>query len=163
MMQSNFQKPEVFIHQIATAVPEHSYSQAFALDFLLKLQGKTRKKREFLEKVYANTGIDKRHTVIGDYGQPPERYTFYPPNAKLQPEPETWYRNDVYIDASNKLALETATALFGALPGFDRQMSTPARSNQSRSGGSGASAAAVGRSAVESGNRNRPMPPRSRA
>ncbi len=104
--------PTPYIHAISTGVPKHSYTQEFALGFLLALQGDDKKKRTFLERVYANTGIHKRHTVIGDYGKDPSEYTFYPKSADLCPEPETWYRNDLYIQESNALSEETARRLF---------------------------------------------------
>ena len=110
---------DVFLHAVTTGVPEHSYTQTFALDFLLKLQGDSPKKRAFLERVYANTGIEKRHTVIDDYGKDPAAYTFYPKNEAMTPEPETWFRNDVFQRESNRLSLETASRLFDRLTGID--------------------------------------------
>jgi predicted naringenin-chalcone synthase len=116
--------PQVFLHQIATRVPEVHYTQRFALDFLLRLQGTTPRKRIFLEKVYANTGIEKRHTVIGDYGRPVEKYEFYPNNPDLKPEPETWYRNDRFIAEANRLVARTAQDLLTRLPDFDKRRIT---------------------------------------
>lgn len=86
-------EPRVFIQEIATAVPEHSYTQEFALEFLLHLQGKDAKTREFLKKIYAGTAIEKRHTVISDYGKDPAEFRFYPPDPSLKPEPSTARRN----------------------------------------------------------------------
>jgi predicted naringenin-chalcone synthase len=113
-----------FLHAIATRVPAHSYTQSFALEFLLNLQGDDKKKRTFLERVYANTGIEKRHTVINDYGKEPSAHRFYPKNASLTPEPETWYRNDVYVTEANALAQDTAGALFDALEGLNPERIT---------------------------------------
>ena len=59
----------VYIHEIATCVPENYYTQEFALDFLLNLIGDTYKKENFLKKVYQGSAIYKRHTVINDYGK----------------------------------------------------------------------------------------------
>jgi predicted naringenin-chalcone synthase len=102
----------IYIHTVATEVPEYSYTQAFALEFLLTLQGDSEKKRTFLQRVYADTGIEKRHTVIADYGKSPDEFTFYPKNVKMMPEPETWYRNDVFIEESNRISERAARALF---------------------------------------------------
>jgi predicted naringenin-chalcone synthase len=115
---------DVFLHAIATGTPEHSYTQSFALEFLLALQGDSPKKRTFLERVYANTGIEKRHTVIDDYGKAPSDYTFYPKTPDMTPEPETWQRNDVFIRESNRLALSTAERLFEGQPSFERRLVT---------------------------------------
>lgn len=105
----------VFLHAVATDVPEHSYTQTFALDFLLQLQGESPKKRTFLERVYANTGIEKRHTVINDYGKEPSAFTFYPPNETMTPEPDTAARNDLFQRESNRLSEKSAAALFHRL------------------------------------------------
>lgn len=107
-------RTEVFLHGIATTVPEHYFTQEFALDFLLKLQGKTFKRRGFLKKIYTGSAIDKRHTVITDYGKDPSAFTFYPKNPELLPEPSTEARNDIFIREAERLALDAATALFGS-------------------------------------------------
>ena len=114
------ERRRTFLHGIATRVPEHSYTQAFARRFLLELQGTTPRRRAFIEKVYANTGIEKRHTVIGDYGRAPEEHTFYPRTADLRPEPETWYRNDRFIIEAGRLAEGVAEDLLTRSPAVER-------------------------------------------
>lgn len=106
----------VYIHEIATCVPENQYTQEFALDFLLKLIGDTYKKKNFLKKVYQSSAIYKRHTVISDYGKDPSEYTFYPKNKKMLPEPSTMERNELYIKESNRLSLIAVKNLFKKLP-----------------------------------------------
>jgi predicted naringenin-chalcone synthase len=110
----------VYLHAVSTAVPENSYTQVFARDFLLELQGKSPKRRELLSKVYANTGIDKRHTVIDDYGKAPDAFTFYPKSADLKPEPSTERRNNLFVEASNRLSREAAENLLETLDRLDR-------------------------------------------
>ena len=108
--------PEVYVHAISTCVPPKSYTQDFTLDFLLKLQGTTPRKREFLQKIYQRSSIDKRHTVIEDYDKDPADYNFYPKNSRLMPEPSTVRRNNEYIKAANVLALQAVRCLLGKLP-----------------------------------------------
>lgn len=115
---------EVFIHEIATTLPENSYSQEFALDYILRLQGDSLKKRNFLTRIYQGTAIEKRYTVISDYGKAPEDFTFYPKSVDLKPEPSTKQRNDLYITESNKLALEAARKLLGKMPEFNKNKIT---------------------------------------
>jgi predicted naringenin-chalcone synthase len=115
---------EVYLHKIATAVPEHSYSQDFAVGFLKELIGTTEKKRNFLSRVYQNTGIRKRHTVIGDYGRDPNDYQFYPKNRRLRPEPGTRARNDLFIREADRLSLRAAGSLLAGLPGSVRDAVT---------------------------------------
>ncbi len=108
--------PQVYVHAISTCVPPKSYTQDFTLEFLLKLQGTTPRKREFLQKIYRRSAIDKRHTVIEDYDKDPADYNFYPKNSRLMPEPSTARRNDEYVKAANALALQAARALLEKLP-----------------------------------------------
>jgi predicted naringenin-chalcone synthase len=110
----------VYIHAIATCVPEHSYTQEFTLDFLLTLQGTTERKRDFLTKIYQGSAIHKRHTVIDDYGKDPADYTFYPQSPDLKPEPSTAVRNDLYIKEADRLSLQAVQALLDKLPGLDK-------------------------------------------
>ena len=110
----------VCIQQIATCVPEHFYTQEFALEFLLQLQGSDPKTRELLKKIYAGTAIEKRHTVISDYGKDPADFTFYPPNPSLKPEPSTARRNEIFIREANRLSLQATHKLLKKLPGFDK-------------------------------------------
>jgi predicted naringenin-chalcone synthase len=113
----------IYLHKIATVVPEHFYTQDFALQYIIKVIGDTKKKINFLRRVYRDTGIDKRHTVIGDYGKNPEDFNFYPKNDKLLPEPTTKQRNDLYITESNKLSLKAVKELFNKLtPGVKEKI-----------------------------------------
>lgn len=105
----------VYLHGIATALPQYSFSQDFVLDFVTKLLADTPQKKTFLKRVYKGTAIDKRYTVIGDYGRKPEEYQFYPQNEKMLPEPSTAVRNDLYITESKKLAEEAVTKLLETL------------------------------------------------
>jgi predicted naringenin-chalcone synthase len=114
----------VAIHGIATSVPETSHTQQFAVDFLQKLSVFSDKQRRFLRRLYQNTGIDKRHTVINDYAKDPSEYTFYPKNEQLLPEPGLEARNDVFIRESNRLSEQAARSLFSRLPLFDRRAIT---------------------------------------
>ncbi|MBN2545836.1 MAG: type III polyketide synthase [Spirochaetes bacterium] len=107
---------KIYLHKISTCVPEHFYTQEFGLNFLLELLGDTEKKRNFLTKVYTGSAINKRHTVINDYGKEPEDYTFYPKNKKMLPEPSTMQRNDLYIKESNRLSLKAVNKLLKELP-----------------------------------------------
>jgi predicted naringenin-chalcone synthase len=82
------------------------------------------KQRRFLRRLYQNTGIDKRYTVIDDFGKDPSAYTFYPKNDQLLLEPGSEARNDVFIRESNRLSEQAARSLFSSLPLLDRQTIT---------------------------------------
>lgn len=115
---------KIYLHNISTTVPEGFYTQEFALDFLLKLQGDTLKKRNFLKRVYQKTGIYKRHTVINDYGKDPSEYTFFSKNQTLEPEPSTSKRNDLYIEESKRLSIKAVENLLEKLPSLDKNSIT---------------------------------------
>lgn len=115
---------KIYLHEISTTVPECYYTQEFALDFLLKLQGDSFKKSNFLKRVYKNTGIHKRHTVINDYGKNPSEYTFFPKNEKLTPDPSTGKRNDLYITESIRLSVKAVDDLLKKLSSLDKDKIT---------------------------------------
>jgi len=115
---------KVYLHKIVTTNPEKSYTQDFALNFLLKLAGDSEKKKTFLTKLYKGTHIKKRHTVIDDYDKDPSEYTFYPPTPDLQPEPSTAVRNDLYIKEAKRLTYKATKQLLDETPEFDRSKVT---------------------------------------
>jgi predicted naringenin-chalcone synthase len=115
---------EIYIHRIATVVPEKFYTQEFSLMFLLKLMGDTPEKREFLTKLYQGSAIYKRHSVITDYDKDPSEYQFYPKNPAMLPEPDSEARNEVFIREANRLSLAVVTKLLDELPGFDKKRIT---------------------------------------
>ena len=114
----------IAIHGIATSVPETFHTQQFAVGFQEKLSVFSDKQRRFLRRLYQYTGIDKRHTVITDYGKDPSQHTFFAKNDQLQPEPGLAARNDLFITESNRLSEQAVRSLFAHLPLFDRQAVT---------------------------------------
>ncbi len=110
----------VYLHSIATTVPEKSYTQKFALKEMKKIVADTPYKRVFLNKVYKGTEINKRHTIIEDYDKKPSEHTFYPKNKKYLPEPTTKTRNDLYAKEALRLGKQAVQKLFDANPNFDK-------------------------------------------
>ena len=110
----------VYLQAIATAVPEHAYTQEFARRFLLALPFYDDATKRFVERLYRDTGIEKRHTVIGDYGKDPSQFTFYPPSPDLQPEPAVEARNELFVREAEALSLRVAEKLLARLPRLDR-------------------------------------------
>lgn len=114
----------IYLHRIATQVPETFYTQDYALELMTQLIGDTEDKRAFLSKIYRSSGIGKRHTVIDDYGKNPEDYRFYPKNISLKPEPGITSRNDLFIREANRLSLAAVNKLFDILPNVGREKIT---------------------------------------
>ncbi len=109
----------IYLHRIGTSVPEKSYTQVFALRFLLDLVGGDPRVDRFLTRIYQGTAIEKRHTVIDDYGKDPSEFTFYPPDPSLKPEPSTARRNERFVREADRLSLAAVRDLLLRLPGFD--------------------------------------------
>ncbi len=115
---------EVYLHAIATTVPEHFYTQEEALRLTQEAMGDTPAKRSFFTKLFQSTAIEKRHSVISDYGKDPRDFQFYPKNKAMLPEPGTEARNDLYIKESNRLALKAVRLLLNKLGRFDKDLIT---------------------------------------
>jgi predicted naringenin-chalcone synthase len=119
-MSTDSAERPVYLQAIATAVPEHAYTQEFARRFLLAFPPYDEPTKRFVERLYRDTGIEKRHTVIGDYGKDPSEYTFWPPSPDLQPEPGVEKRNELFIREADALSLRVARKLLHRLPRLDR-------------------------------------------
>ncbi len=114
----------VYLHKIATVVPETFYTQEHALDLMKGLIGDTDEMKKFLDRIYRSSAIGKRHTVIGDYGRDPSEFRFYPKSPDMKPEPTPRMRNQLFISEANRLSLEAVKKLFGELPGLDKSSIT---------------------------------------
>jgi len=101
----------VWLQGIATAVPPHAYTQDHAREFMKTVPLYGEKERRFLDRLYADTGIDRRHSVIGDYDRTRPDYQFFSRDPSMLPEPTPAQRNDLYITAAEELAWEAASRL----------------------------------------------------
>ena len=101
---------------IGTAVPEHAYSQEYALQFNCAIEGVTERQKKFMRRIYAGSAIETRHSVIADWGREPEEYSFFPPAPDLLPEPTTKERNDLFITEAERLSSAAVQELFRTLP-----------------------------------------------
>jgi predicted naringenin-chalcone synthase len=110
----------VFVAAIETAVPAFSCPQSSIKDFMLEVQGDSERKRAFLQKIYAGSSIERRHSVLPDFIVPMEERTFFPRNKELDPEPTTTQRNAVFCVESNNLSVQAAERLFDTLPELAR-------------------------------------------
>ncbi|MCX5795977.1 MAG: type III polyketide synthase [Elusimicrobia bacterium] len=99
------------LYGLGTALPPHQAGQPVVKRFMASLAAATLKGRrravtlDFLDKIYASSGIAKRHSVLADYTKDsPEDFEFYPPNWALEPFPTTAARMKVYEKWSVDLA-----------------------------------------------------------
>lgn len=101
----------VFIHQIATAVPQYAIPQAYARD-ALKARLEDRLAQRLTHRLYSQSGIETRYSVVPDFA-PVEA-----PDAAHQglflneqgeyTAPTTKVRNDLYTEAARPLFREAA-------------------------------------------------------
>lgn len=106
---------DVFLHAIATSVPDYRYDQGFALDKAVEMMGDTEAKERFLRRVYTGSAIKTRYSVVADYAAPPEERTLYPKTAKFTPEPTTTARNQLFNVEANRLSVKAAEKLLTLL------------------------------------------------
>jgi len=118
-MQESNNKQGAYLLGIGTAVPDYSYSQDFALKFNLGIEGTTERQKKFMRRIYAGSAIEKRHSVIADYGRDPADYSFFPPTKSLKPEPTTEERNDLFIREANRLSALAVQDLFARIGNAD--------------------------------------------
>ncbi len=102
----------VFIHQLATAVPQHKIPQTYARD-TLKAQLSDRLAQRLVHRLYSQSGIETRYSVVPDFApdnaQPDglfldEHGTYTSPSTKV--------RNDLYTEAARPLFKEVAEKVF---------------------------------------------------
>ncbi len=108
-----------FIHHISTKVPECSYTQDFARDFMQQWTDDRRTKR-VISMIYDRSGIDKRHTATIDFVEGVEPQLFKSDAQGRPISPSTGTRNKVYAEAAHKLAVDLARDTIESAPGFTK-------------------------------------------
>src|SRR5450432_334694 len=98
-----------YITAIGTAVPQYSYTQEELRDFYLESTNDLTYKRK-IKIVSDRSGIDKRHSVIGDFKKSPEDFEFFNKTPTLLPEPTLTERMTLYKREALPLAIK---AVFG--------------------------------------------------
>ena len=103
-------RPSARLYGLGTSLPPHSSGQSEILRFMSELaraaHGREAAKTVgFIEKIYAGSGIERRHSVLTDYAKSnPAEFEFYPRNWSLEPFPSTATRMEVYERRSVELA-----------------------------------------------------------
>lgn len=109
-------RPLARLYGLGTALPPHAASQGDIQTFMsrvLQASGgdKASSGAPFLERLYASSGIKKRHSVLPDYSaESPEDFTFFPKNWALEPFPSTARRMEAFEVWSVDLAERAARA-----------------------------------------------------
>jgi predicted naringenin-chalcone synthase len=116
------------VQAIGTAVPRHRAPQAEVAEWAKRVarsqfEGDEREARRAaatIERVYRNSAIRSRGSVVGDYVAEAEDFGFYPPNWRLDPAPTTAERMEVYRREAPPLAREAAEACLARAPHVPR-------------------------------------------
>ncbi|MFY0685498.1 MAG: type III polyketide synthase, partial [Balneola sp.] len=99
----------VYIHDIATSVPKGSNSQDAVREIMKSTLGKDRKTQAILHRIYSQSGIEKRHSVIDEFHQTEKVNPYL--NGSSGTTPTTSERNDIYKKEASKLFIETGQKL----------------------------------------------------
>lgn len=97
-----------YIHNIATVVPEQSYEQSFLRDRMKEYISDEEMTQRIIHRIYSNSGISKRHTVIHDFNANGDPRFFFQKDGSMS-TPSTGRRNDLYAEKAKKLFVETAS------------------------------------------------------
>lgn len=92
---------------LSTAVPSHVYLQEDVAKMAIAIFGLENEKAELTNRIYQNSAIEKRHSVIGDFHKPREEWEFW---GSHYPEtvPGMSNRNIRYKEEAPKLAEQAA-------------------------------------------------------
>lgn len=100
----------VYIQNIATTVPDHSFDQDFLRDRMKEYIGSERTTKSIIHRIYSNSGIEKRHTVINDFRQNGHDPFFFRKDGSLD-TPSTGSRNELYSREAKKMFVQLAKQL----------------------------------------------------
>jgi len=96
----------IYIHDIQTAVPSGQNSQDNVREMMKSALGEDRKTKAILHRIYTQSGIKKRHSVIDEFHQPEKVNPFL--NGK---SPSTGQRNEIYKKEASDLFVEVGEKL----------------------------------------------------
>jgi predicted naringenin-chalcone synthase len=92
-----------YINAIATALPEHVYPQAFAREMMKTFIGGKRETTAILHRVYTQSGIDRRYSVLPDFEEGATDGMLFLKNGEFHLTPSTGERNKIYSEQAKIL------------------------------------------------------------
>ena len=110
----------IYIHNIATSVPEHFYRQDFLRDRMKEYISDKRAIRSIIHRIYSNSGIEKRHAVINDFSSNGHQPFFFQKDGSMA-APTTGTRNAVYTTHARELFIQIAKNLISEHPAIDKE------------------------------------------
>lgn len=108
-----------YIQNIATKVPEQSYDQSFLRDRMKEYIADKELTQRIIHRIYSNSGIKKRHTVIPDFNANGDPRLFFQEDGSFS-VPTTGKRNELYTQKAKQLFIDTARETIDENPSVDR-------------------------------------------
>lgn len=108
-----------YIQRIATQAPTWTYEQSYVRDRMKMLSPDTRTRR-LIHAIYNRSGIETRHSVLGDFIEGEEPLIYREDGAGGILSPGTAERNAVYAREARELAVRTARQAIDECPGVHR-------------------------------------------
>lgn len=110
----------VFIHDIATSVPDTFSKQDYIREQMKKYVGRDRRSEAIIHRIYSQSGIDKRHTVVDDFQPNKTGSLFF--NGQVEPkQPSTATRNRIYEEHSKQLFVQVGQNLLDQNPHISKE------------------------------------------
>lgn len=110
--------PGSFINALGVAVPDQAHSQHQLADFMANALQLDEPDRRRMLALYRQTKINRRFSVLADYGRSVGEFTFYPNSPNLEPLPSVGRRMAVYQREALPLALRAVRACLADYPQF---------------------------------------------
>ena len=101
---------------IGIASPSYQFSQSRILKFMIDAQQLNKNDTSRLEKLYAPSGIEHRHSVLSDFGVERGNYTFFGNDTGLIPFPTTNERGLIYEKEAIGLSIKAVEQLKEQIP-----------------------------------------------
>ena len=105
----------VYIHKIATSVPPQAYEQGFLRERMKSAFPGERHTQAIIHRVYNQSGIERRYSVVDDLTAEPTRHFFFMPDGSVA-SPSTAERNRRFTEYAPRLIADVGRQLVGALP-----------------------------------------------
>lgn len=99
-----------YLNAIGTAVPPIGLSQMQIAAFMATILQLESNEQRKLQALYRSTKIEKRHSVLSDYGKQLGDFTFLPNTPDLEPFPRISQRMALYKEQALPLVLEAISA-----------------------------------------------------
>jgi len=93
----------VYIHHIATRLPQFAYPQAYTRELMKERVGDQRETKAILHRIYSQSGIEQRYSVLPDFVEGTKDGFLFMKNGVFNPEPSTGSRNAVYTQEARKM------------------------------------------------------------